>query len=71
MSIKKILFVVILISCAVFPQTNDTVYSLSTEIGAGYSRFFTTMDYEKLNKNGFSGSIKRAGMMQTVLLRLG
>lgn len=58
MYIKKILFVVILISCAVFPQTNDTVYTLSTEIGVGYSRYFTTIDYEKLNKNGFSGTVK-------------
>lgn len=58
MYITKILFAVVVISSVVLPQANDTTYSLSTEIGAGYSRFFTTIDYEKLNKNGFSGTVK-------------
>jgi hypothetical protein len=37
---------------------NNTTYSLSTEISLGYSRYLTTMDYEDLNQNGFSGLVK-------------
>lgn len=58
MKLFKILLFVTFFSCKIFPQLNDTTYSLSTEIGVGYSRYFTTMDYDKLNENGFSGTIK-------------
>jgi hypothetical protein len=58
MLIKKILIGIILINCSVFSQVEDTTYSLTTEIGLGYSRYFTTMDYSALNKNGFSESIR-------------
>jgi len=58
MYITKILIAVILISSVVLPQVNDTTYSLSTELGVGYSRYFTTMDYDDLNQNGFSGTFK-------------
>lgn len=58
MNLIKILVIVTMFSCLVFPQMNDTTYSLSTEIGVGYSRFFTTMEYDKLNKNGFSGTVR-------------
>jgi hypothetical protein len=58
MKLFKILMFVTMFSCMAFPQLNDTTYSLSTEIGLGYSRYFTTMDYDKLNKNGFSGTLK-------------
>jgi hypothetical protein len=58
MNILKVIIIVSFLSCVVFPQTIDTTYSLSTEIGVGYSRFFTTMDYDNLNKNGFSGTIR-------------
>jgi hypothetical protein len=58
MNLLKILTIVAILSCSVFPQLNDTTYSLSTEIGVGYSRYFTTMEYDKLNKNGFSGTLK-------------
>ena len=58
MYITKILIAVILISSVVLPQVNDTTYSLSTELGVGYSRYFTTMDYNDLNQNGFSGTFK-------------
>lgn len=54
----KILIAVVLISSFALPQLNDTTYSLSTEIGVGYSRYFTTMDYDDLNQNGFSGTIR-------------
>lgn len=58
MYIKKILVLVGLITCSTFSQMNDTTYSLSTEIGLGYSRYITTMDYSELNKNGFSGTVR-------------
>jgi hypothetical protein len=58
MYIIKILIAVIVISSVALPQLNDTTYSLSTEIGVGYSRYFTTMDYDDLNQNGFSGTVK-------------
>ena len=58
MYIIKILIAVIVISSVALPQLNDTTYSLSTEIGVGYSRYFTTMDYDDLNQNGFSGTVR-------------
>jgi hypothetical protein len=58
MQLKKILIIVFLLSCATFAQIEDTTYSISTEIGIGYSLYFTTMDYDDLNKNGFSGTVK-------------
>jgi hypothetical protein len=58
MKLKIILINLILLSNITFGQIKDTVYSISTEIGVGYSRYFTTMDYDDLNKNGFSGLVK-------------
>lgn len=58
MQLQKILIGVFLLSCATFGQMTDTTYSVSTEIGIGYSRYFTTMDYNDLNKNGFSGTVR-------------
>jgi len=58
MYIRKIIIAVVVISSVALPQLNDTTYSLSTEIGVGYSRFVTTMDYDDLNQNGFSGTFK-------------
>jgi len=58
MNILKVFIIVSLFTCIALPQTDDTTYSLTTEIGVGYSRYFTTMDYSELNKNGFSGTVK-------------
>ena len=58
MKLKIILINLILLSSITFGQIKDTVYSISTEIGVGYSRYLTTMDYDDLNKNGFSGLVK-------------
>lgn len=58
MQFKKILLSAFLLSSVVFGQMNNTTYSLSTEISLGYSRYITTMDYENLNQNGFSGLVK-------------
>lgn len=58
MEIRKILIAVIVISSVILPQQDEKTYSISTELGVGYSRFFTTMDYDDLNQNGFSGTVK-------------
>ena len=58
MQILKILILFSIITCIGLPQTEDKTYSLSTELGVGYSRYFTTMDYDDLNQNGFSGTVK-------------
>jgi hypothetical protein len=56
--INKILVLVVLVACTSFAQLTDTTYSLTAEVGVGYSRYFTTMDYDNLNKNGFSGTVR-------------
>ena len=58
MQINKIIIGLILFSCTTFSQITDTTYSITTELGLGYSRFLTTMDYNDLNKNGFQGTVK-------------
>lgn len=58
MYIIKILIALIVISSVTLPQQNEKTYSISTELGAGYSRYFTTMDYDDLNQNGFSGTVR-------------
>ena len=58
MNINKILIAVVVISAVLLPQDDDKTYSLSTELGVGYSRYFTTMDYDDLNQNGFSGTVR-------------
>ena len=58
MYIIKILIALIVISSVILPQQNEKTYSISTELGAGYSRYFTTMDYDDLNQNGFSGTVR-------------
>ncbi len=58
MHIIKTILLLFIISSSTFGQIKDTLYSLSTEIGLGYSRYFTTMDYDDLNKHGFTGTVR-------------
>jgi hypothetical protein len=58
MYIFRTLFAVIIISSVMLPQQNEKTYSISTELGVGYSRYFTTMGYDDLNQNGFSGTVR-------------
>jgi hypothetical protein len=58
MKLLNSLIVILFISGSAFGQMQDTSYTLSTEISLGYSRYFTTMDYSDLNKNGFSGTVR-------------
>jgi len=41
-----------------YSQTDDSEYAVTTYINAGYSRFISELDYNDLNKNGFSGTIR-------------
>lgn len=56
--IYKLIFLICFISIAIFPQSKDTLYSLTAELGAGYSRYITTLDNKDLNQNGFSGTVR-------------
>ena len=58
MKLLKILAIIFFLSSLVNGQINEETYSLTAEFGAGYSRYFTTMDYDDLNKNGFSGMVR-------------
>lgn len=39
----------------IFAQNKDTLHTLSADLGLGYSRYLTTLEFPELNKNGFSG----------------
>ena len=41
-----------------YSQSDDSEYAVSAYINAGYSRFISELDYNDLNKNGFSGTIR-------------
>ena len=41
-----------------YSQTDDSEYAVTAYINAGYSRFISELDYEDLNKSGFSGTIR-------------
>ena len=41
-----------------YSQSDDSEYAVTAYINAGYSRFISELDYEDLNKNGFSGTIR-------------
>jgi hypothetical protein len=56
--IYKLISIIFFISIAVFPQSQDTMYYLTAELGAGYSRYITTLDNKDLNQNGFSGTVR-------------
>jgi hypothetical protein len=55
--VRHIALFIIIFNIASFAQ-KDTVYHLSVDAGIGYSRYITTMEFEDLNKYGFSGSLK-------------
>jgi len=58
MQLNRIIICAILFSGIAFGQGIDKTYSITTELGLGYSRFITTMDYNDLNKNGFEGTVR-------------
>jgi len=41
-----------------YSQSDDSEFAVTAYINAGYSRFITELDYNDLNKNGFSGTIR-------------
>jgi hypothetical protein len=58
MKTYKLLLITFLFTFSAFGQSADTTYSLTTEISLGYSHYFTTMDYNDLNTNGFAGAFR-------------
>ena len=56
--IYKTIISIVLLSALVFPQTKDTLYSLSVDIGAGYSRYITTLELQNLDQNGYGGTVR-------------
>lgn len=41
-----------------YSQSDDSEYAVTAYINAGYSRFISELDFQDLNKNGFSGTIR-------------
>jgi hypothetical protein len=41
-----------------YAQTNESEYAVTAYINAGYSRYISELDYQDLNKNGFSGTVR-------------
>ena len=58
MKLIMVSFLISILTLSVSSQTTNDTYSLTTELGFGYSRYFTTMDCSALNKNGFSGTFR-------------
>ena len=59
----NIVFATLIISLAAcfsqtYSQSDDSEYAVTAYINAGYSRFISELDYNDLNKNGFSGTIR-------------
>ena len=58
MKVISSIIVFLLLSGCMFPQSEIPDYSFTPEIGLGYSRYITDMEYNDLNKNGFSGTLR-------------
>lgn len=56
--IYKILNLLFFSYLTVLAQDKDTLYSLSVDVGGGYLRYITSLDYESLDQNGFSGTVR-------------
>lgn len=57
MRLSAIILIILFIE-STHAQSNDTLYSLSADVGLGYSRYLTTLEFMDLNKNGFSGTFR-------------
>lgn len=58
MKIIIVILITLFLSGLIFPQSNNSDYTLTSEIGMGYSRYITDMEYNDLNKNGFAGTLR-------------
>lgn len=54
---KTILYLVFSV-IALFPQNKDSLHSISIDLGGGYLRYITSLDFESLDQNGFCGSVR-------------
>jgi hypothetical protein len=55
---KLIILLIILYPFFIFPQSKNEPYYISIDLAGGFSRYFTSMDFEDLNKNGYDGTIR-------------
>ena len=58
MTLNKIILINLLLSIFIQAQVKNFDYTLTTEVGLGYSRYVTDMSYNHLNKNGFAGTLR-------------
>lgn len=56
--IYKIIFYLFFGYVSAFAQNKDSLYSISIDIGGGYLRYITSLDFESLDQNGFCGSVR-------------
>ena len=54
----KIIFYLLFGFISLLPQNKDSLYSISVDIGGGYLRYITSLDFESLDQNGFCGSFR-------------
>ena len=59
LKIKNIVIgLLLLLTTISFAQSADTAYSVNAFAGVGYNRFISDLDYDGLNKNGYSATIR-------------
>jgi hypothetical protein len=54
----KIIFYLLFGFISLLPQNKDSLYFISVNIGGGYLRYITSLDYQSLDQNGFCGSFR-------------
>ncbi|HZW38788.1 MAG TPA: hypothetical protein VFF33_05770 [Ignavibacteriaceae bacterium] len=55
---KFIFLILFIFSSSLLFSQRDSLYHLSVDAALGYSKYMTTMTFEDLNKNGFSGTFR-------------
>ena len=60
LNIVFVITMIVLMACfsEKYAQTDDSEYAVTAYINAGYSRYISELDYQDLNKNGFSGTVR-------------
>lgn len=57
--VKKIITVLFFMTLnSAYSQSADTLYSFSMDLGGSYTNYITTLNFQKLNKNGFGGTLR-------------
>jgi hypothetical protein len=56
--IYKIIFYLSFSFISLFAQDEESIHSISIDVGGGYLRYITSLDFESLDQNGFCGSLR-------------